>query len=292
MILLDYVVSAFNYVKNSSVVKFVTDNKFVHYITCDEFKVKCANIIGSILPKPKIRIITVDGNIGSGKSTMIKKLMLKHENTYLVPEPVEKWQNIDGTGKKEDNDILAAFYGDMKMYSYKFQNFAYITRMKELRNAERQINCFKWKPFKNLWYRLIRKPIIIITERSILTDKYVFAQMLYDDKLMGVLDKKLYDEWFNYFDDYPIKHAIYIKSTPDISLKRIETRGRISEKTININYLTTLLKYHDMWLNDKKNKLDVLTLNTNDEFESNTPESILRCQKHISDITKFIDNIN
>lgn len=249
------------------------------------------NSLRCLIPNPKIRIISVDGNIGSGKSTMLEKAMQNIPNTILAQEPVKKWQNIDGTGNKEDNDILSAFYNDMKDYGYKLQNFAYITRLRELRDVCDKINSFQWKPTRNLWCCITRKPIVIVSERSILTDKHVFAQMLYDDKLINVLDKKLYDEWFNYFDtDYQIKHVIFIKSTPEISVKRIAKRGRESEKKITIEYLKSLLSYHNNWLNNSE-KLNVLTLNTDDEFENDTPESVKRLAEHVSKISNFINNI-
>ena len=40
-------------------------------------------------------IITVEGNIGSGKSTILKHLeSLKNDDIVFVPEPVAEWLNI------------------------------------------------------------------------------------------------------------------------------------------------------------------------------------------------------
>ena len=50
-------------------------------------------------------IFSIEGNIGSGKSTMISKLQkslyyLKNKQIIYLPEPVKIWESIkDGNGK-------------------------------------------------------------------------------------------------------------------------------------------------------------------------------------------------
>ena len=104
--------------------------------------------------KNKIIVISVDGNIGSGKSTLVKYLKSKYKNLYFLDEPVDEWVRII-----DDNDenILHKFYNDKSRYSYLFQNFAFITRANILLN---NINNLK---------NLLGKKIII-TERSVETD--------------------------------------------------------------------------------------------------------------------------
>ena len=59
-------------------------------------------------------IISVDGNIGSGKSTLVNHLREKYKDSEMVcflDEPVDDWKKIvdeDGV------DILSKFYGDTK----------------------------------------------------------------------------------------------------------------------------------------------------------------------------------
>ena len=112
-------------------------------------------------------IISVDGNIGSGKSTLVNHLRKKYEDSKMVcflDEPVDDWKKIvdeDGV------DILSKFYGDTKKYAFSFQMMAYISRIAILREKIRE------NPEK-----------IIISERSVFTDRNVFAKMLYDDKMI------------------------------------------------------------------------------------------------------------
>ena len=45
----------------------------------------------------------------------------------------------------------------------------------------------------------MKAPQVIITERSVLTDKHVFAEMLYDAGDIDPLEWELYESWFNIF---------------------------------------------------------------------------------------------
>ena len=114
------------------------------------------------------RIYSLEGNIGSGKSTLIdllqnsKALNSKFLNNIVyLPEPVDIWSTI-----KDDAGItiLEKFYKDQNKYAFSFQMMAYISRISQLRQAIRN------NPYA-----------ILITERSVYTDKNVFAQMLYDN---------------------------------------------------------------------------------------------------------------
>ena len=85
------------------------------------------------IKKKKPIIISIDGNIGSGKSTLINILKDEFrfdENIIFLDEPVNEWLQInDGT-----TNILDYFYNDKKRWAYTFQNLAFITRSKLLIN--------------------------------------------------------------------------------------------------------------------------------------------------------------
>ena len=103
-------------------------------------------------------IISIEGNIGSGKSTLVDYLKNNYtdKNIVYLQEPVDEWNNI----KDENNiTILEKFYANQTKYSFAFQMMAYISRLDLLRNS-----------IKN------NPNSIIITERSLFTDKYVFAK--------------------------------------------------------------------------------------------------------------------
>ena len=114
------------------------------------------------------KIVSIEGNIGSGKSTLLANLRNNYKddaNIVFLKEPVDEWEKItDENGVT----ILEKFYADQEKYSFSFQMMAYVSRLKVLRDE-----------LKNIKFSEDKKTIII-TERSLHTDKMVFAKMLYD----------------------------------------------------------------------------------------------------------------
>jgi len=87
---------------------------------------------------------------------------------------------------------------------------------------------------------------IIITERSLYTDKLVFAKMLYDSNKIEYINYQIYLNWFETFsENFPLKKIIYIKTNPEICHSRIEKRSRQGENLISLSYLTECDKYHE-----------------------------------------------
>ena len=63
--------------------------------------------------------IYIEGNIASGKSTLIDYLQTKTSKLLMqvIPEPVEQWKaTVDENGK----NILSYFYDDLSRWSYLF----------------------------------------------------------------------------------------------------------------------------------------------------------------------------
>lgn len=189
-----------------------------------------------------MRIISIEGNIGSGKSTFLKLLKENVKDVYFLDEPVEQWDTIkDECGKT----ILENYYSDPKKYSFSFQMMAYISRLSLLRQAIKS-----------------NKYNIIITERCLYTDKNVFCKMLYDDTMISVMDYTIYNKWFEEFTGLMDNiYYIYLKTDPQIAEKRILHRNRKGE-TIKLEYLIRCNDYHDNWLNNTKN---VTTIDANEK---------------------------
>ena len=185
-------------------------------------------------------IISFDGNIGSGKSTIIHyfeqnfpkfcNLKTYHYKICFLDEPVNQWESI--VDISDNKNIIEKFYNNNKEYSFQFQMMAYISRLSLLRKA------------------LNENYDIIFTERSIYTDKNVFAKMLYDNKQMSNIEFIIYTKWFNEFIDIieNIK-TVYIRTLPEICDKRVQKRDRPGEN-IPLDYLKNCHYYHDIWLNN------------------------------------------
>lgn len=191
-------------------------------------------------------LISIEGNIGSGKSTLVE--YLKSLGTYIfVDEPVNEWLTIkDNTG----SNALECFYKNKKENAFCFQILAYITRLKKLMDKLKEN----------------QSDVVIITERSIDTDRNVFAKMLYEDGFLSSIEWETYNYWFNTFKEISkVDLIIYIKTSPEQCLERINQRNRIEENSIKLDYLIKCDKYHDDWLNntdiviiDGHNTIDII----------------------------------
>jgi len=194
--------------------------------------------------------VTIEGNIGSGKSTLLEHLKTYFNkqkiNVGYVDEPVDEWSQIkDSEGKT----ILEKYYADQTRYAFTFQMMAYITRLVNIKKA------------------LALKHDVIILERTMITDKEVFAKMLYDDGKMSSVEYQIYNKWFHAFtSDIPEMYYIYVKTTPGVSLNRIAVRNRTGE-SIPIEYLVKCNQYHEDWLN-KIHDTKILKINSNYDFDS------------------------
>ena len=209
-------------------------------------------------------IISLDGNIGAGKSTLLQEIRNKLHDVHIVDEPVGQWTSLKNAKGKS---LLELFYEDKNRWSYTFQNCALLTRLKNIQKAVENIDT------------TISSPQVIITERSVLTDKHVFAEMLYDAGNIDPLEWELYESWFNVFGKkYPVRAIIYVSTSSGTSKERINTRNRTGEESIDLEYLDALDKQHKKWI--KNTNIPVLTLST----EADTP-----VEENIERIRLFVD---
>lgn len=211
-------------------------------------------------------IISLDGNIGAGKSTLLAEIRKYFHDIHIVDEPVGQWTALKNA---EGKNLLELFYEDKKRWAYTFQNCAILTRLKSIQDAVENLD------------DTIKEPHVIITERSVLTDKHVFAQMLYDANDIDPLEWELYESWFNTFGKkYPVSGIIYVSTSSVTSKERISIRNRLGEDRIGIDYLNALDKQHHKWI--QNTNIPVLTLST----EIDVP-----IEENIEKINEFIQNL-
>lgn len=237
------------------------------------------------MPPPPL-IISFDGNIGSGKSTTCEEYeqYLKNEihtcvgggeKAQLFPnitsfkeevcfldEPVALWNEVcDEHGV----NILTNLYKNIRANAFKFQMMAYISRLSLLRKAVKD-----------------PKIKLIITERSVETDRNVFAKMLYDVGDISHDEFQIYTLWFDEFlTDVPLGGIVYIHASPDVCLERIHKRARSGE-TIQADYIQRCHQYHEDWIRGRNCPL--LELSANEDMNQ-TPTVMI---ERMESITTFI----
>jgi deoxyadenosine/deoxycytidine kinase len=209
-----------------------------------------------------MKLFTIEGNIGSGKSTFIEQLKknLKQVNgipVVYVPEPVEEWENIQSLDGK---NMIELFYQDQPKYAFSFQMMAYITRLHILKKEIKKYpNC------------------ILISERSLLADYHVFAKMLYEEGHISHENYQIYKRWFySFLHDIEITGIIYLATTPDICFERCGVRARKGENTISLEYLTRCWEMHQRWMEDELAPVEEIGNNTEDDVE--TVKEFISCE--------------
>jgi len=175
--------------------------------------------------------IYFEGGIGAGKSTLCKILVEKFNaigiSAEYIPEPVEEWEKVG---------ILQEFYKDMYGKSYEFQTTTYITRILSIVKA-----------IEKYASNGMELPKVFIVERSVMSDRYFFAEGLMDAGLMSPEKYKLYcDYWAYLTPSIPFKNYMFVYLRPSVKecMKRIGIRNRDGE-IVSEEYQTKLIEKHD-----------------------------------------------
>jgi deoxyadenosine/deoxycytidine kinase len=206
-------------------------------------------------------LISLDGNIGAGKSTLLTAIKLAAPELTVLQEPVGDWLTLKN---EAGESLLSLFYKDTPRWAYTFQNCAILTRLIATRDAMARTDTNR----------------IMITERSVLTDRYVFAEMMVEEGKMSKLEWDLYMKWFDAFaKDSPIHGIIHITTDPTCSKERIVRRGRSGEDSISLEYLTKLDQQHKKWISTTS--LPTLSLSTEDSLELNVEKIRTFCKQFI-----------
>ena len=191
------------------------------------------------------KLFFIEGNISSGKSTLIESL--KKHGHAVFDEPVNEWTEkyIESDGE----NILQKFYDNMARWSFQFEVAIMTTRYKRLIEA------------------LYSQTDIVFLERSLWTDRKCFAQNLYDEGKMTKLEWIIYEDWFDTFMD-AVSYAldgvdvnyIHIHTTPEVCHARMNERSRKEESGVPLEYLQLLHAKHKEWL-EGDCKHNVITVN-------------------------------
>ncbi len=161
--------------------------------------------------------VVVAGNIGSGKTTLTKKLS---ERLGWKPH----FESV------QDNPYLSDFYKDMSRWAFPLQVYFLNHRF----NTHRTIESLTASS---------------IQDRSIYEDANIFARSLYDQ---GKLDSRDYQNYRSLYESMiqfisPPTLMIFLRRSVPKLQERIKQRGRDYEQAIPVEYLTSLNDYYDEW---------------------------------------------
>jgi deoxyadenosine/deoxycytidine kinase len=220
-----------------------------------------------------ILIYSIDGNIGSGKSTIVTELKDKFKDNSIInnndiefvfaDEPIDVWNSIVD---KDGETILEKFYKDQEKYSFSFQMMAYISRLSII---------------KKIMENTKKQNTVIVTERSVFTDYEIFAKMLYNDNKIDEVNYLIYVKWFDEFiKELPFEGIIYVRTDPKLCSDRIKIRNREGEN-IPLEYLEKCHMYHENWIDKIKNDKVIHLIDGNLDKE-------ISLDLHVNNIINFL----
>src|SRR5210317_1122767 len=187
--------------------------------------------------------IAIAGNIGSGKTTLTR-LLAKHYKWKAHFEDVE------------DNPYLDDFYNQMERWSFNLQIYFLNSRFRQI-------------------LELRKSGRVIVQDRTIYEDAYIFAPNLH---AMGLMTNRDYENYRSLFDlmesvtEGP-DLLIYLRSSIPNLVKQIHKRGRDYENSISIDYLSRLNERYEAWIHGyDKGKLLIIDVD-NLDFVDN-PEDL------------------
>ncbi|QEC52751.1 deoxyadenosine/deoxycytidine kinase [Anseongella ginsenosidimutans] len=162
--------------------------------------------------------IAIVGNIGAGKTTLTG-LLARHYKCEPVFETVD------------NNPYLEDFYNDMKRWSFNLQIFFLNARFQQLSEIR-------------------EKEHLIIQDRTIYEDAYIFANNLHD---MGLMTSRDYNNYLGIFQSIiqfvkPPDLLIYLKASVPTLVSNIQRRGREYEVGIRLDYLNKLNEKYEAWI--------------------------------------------
>jgi deoxyadenosine/deoxycytidine kinase len=166
-----------------------------------------------------MRIVSLEGNIGSGKSSVLAALDRDYDTR---PEPVAQWApwlaefyaKADGAALGLQLQVLASFH-DVTVGASK----------------------------------------LVVVERSPQTGKDIFLALLVERGVLAAHELALYRQLYAQLAWTPTER-VYLRCTPELALKRVQARNRDHEEAVDLAYLTELHRKHEELYADSAHVID------------------------------------
>lgn len=156
-------------------------------------------------------IITIDGNIGAGKTTVLTALH-KNYKYFIDLEPLDAWQ-------------------------------PHLKKMYETDSGYFEFQVRVWND--RAWIQ-DKTDNIIFMERSPYFTKNTFVKHLYATKRFTDEQYEMLNNLYSKTDSLWLPDKfIYLRVSPETSFQRIQQRARESEDNISFNYIQKLHEYHE-----------------------------------------------
>jgi len=157
-----------------------------------------------------INYLVIEGNIGSGKTTLTKMISKKFGARML----------LEGF---EDNPFLPKFYVEQDKYAFPLEMSFLADRYNQLNKHIREFELFS---------------------TFLVSDYYFVKSLIFAQNTLREDEYQLYQRFFSIIYDRIPKPDLYVflHQTPENLLKNIRKRGRDYEQNISVEYLSQIEK--------------------------------------------------
>ena len=174
------------------------------------------------------KTISVEGNIGAGKSTFIDFIQ-ELDDIKVAKEPLHEWQNVGG------QNLLNRMYKFPKENTFLFQVLALLTMVRD--------------HLRHKFYAT--KPRVV--ERFM--GSRCFIKNAHKNGNLTDAENMVLSDWRIFLEECPLINMkadliIYLRTSPERAFQRIKKRNREEELNISFDYIKQLHDYHEEWLMD------------------------------------------
>ena len=177
-----------------------------------------------------INYLVIEGNIGSGKTTLTKMISKKFGARML----------LEGF---EDNPFLPKFYEEQDKYAFPLEMSFLADRYNQLNKHIREFELFS---------------------SFLVSDYYFVKSLIFAQNTLREDEYLLYQRFFNIIYDRIPKPDLYVflHQTPENLIKNIRKRGRDYEQNISVEYLSQIEKGYFAYFKQNPN-FPILLIDTN-----------------------------
>lgn len=194
--------------------------------------------VRSVVGKRPFRV-SIEGNIGSGKSTCIK-FFEKFNNVEAHAEPLHEWRDVNG------HNLLGLMYSDMHKWSFSFQHYVHLSRLKIQSSPPSHPNI-----------------TVKMFERSVQNSRFCFVENAKRQEFLHDSEYEVLMRWFEYTEanlDIDLDLIVYLRTTPEVVFDRMMKRGRAEESEVPLEYLKQVHDSYENWLSKEDVGCEVLTI--------------------------------
>lgn len=175
------------------------------------------------------KVVSVEGLIGCGKSTILEVVKNYEPFVEVHFEPVDKFCDVNG------ENLLQLMYEKPKKWGSSFQNHVLNSLLPTHLDPPED-----------------PKAKLKVVERSIHSSRFVFMEAFLENGHLSPIEYQILRDRYELIvklqPNVKLDHIIYAKCSPGKSIERVAKRGRVEEKNLTLSYLKGLERLHDSWL--------------------------------------------